>query len=84
MMGWRCGYIAYPTPEAGGPPGLFAALQKIQDTIPICPSQASAFPRRSPLSRGARCPKWTAHLNRSSKCSRSTFQTRRCDQCECG
>jgi hypothetical protein len=41
MMGWRCGYIAYPTPEAGAPADLGAQLTKVQDTIPICASQAS-------------------------------------------
>ena len=39
MMGWRCGYIAFPTPEAGAPADLGAQLTKVQDTIPICASQ---------------------------------------------
>uniref|UniRef100_A0A7S0DSD0 Aminotransferase class I/classII large domain-containing protein n=1 Tax=Amorphochlora amoebiformis TaxID=1561963 RepID=A0A7S0DSD0_9EUKA len=34
MMGWRLGYIAYP--ESLGP-----SLLKVQDTIPICPTQIS-------------------------------------------
>ncbi|OAY76383.1 Aspartate aminotransferase [Ananas comosus] len=34
MMGWRVGYIAYPTEV----PGLAAQLLKVQDNIPICAS----------------------------------------------
>eukprot|EP00249_Psilotum_nudum_P016832 c26003_g1_i1 orf=107-1297(+) len=34
MMGWRIGYIAYPS----GVEGLGAQLLKVQDNIPICPS----------------------------------------------
>jgi aspartate/methionine/tyrosine aminotransferase len=41
MMGWRCGYIAFPTPEAGAPADLGAQLTKVQDTIPICASQVT-------------------------------------------
>jgi hypothetical protein len=44
MMGWRCGYIAFPTPEAGAPADLGAQLTKVQDTIPICASQVLAHP----------------------------------------
>lgn len=42
MMGWRVGYIAYPKPAPGsnGLGDLAASLEKVQDTIPICPSQA--------------------------------------------
>jgi hypothetical protein len=36
MMGWRVGYIAYP--ESGGGE-LAAQLLKVQDTIPVCPTQ---------------------------------------------
>ncbi|KAG6542666.1 hypothetical protein Mapa_015901 [Marchantia paleacea] len=34
MMGWRIGYIAYPSSVEG----LGAQLLKVQDNIPICPS----------------------------------------------
>ncbi|KAK8936244.1 hypothetical protein KSP39_PZI013155 [Platanthera zijinensis] len=34
MMGWRVGYIAYPTEVEG----FRAQLLKVQDNIPICPS----------------------------------------------
>eukprot|EP00873_Tetraselmis_striata_P044831 jgi/Tetstr1/465095/TSEL_009823.t1 len=36
MMGWRMGYLAYP---AEGDVG--AEMDKVQDTIPICPTQVS-------------------------------------------
>ncbi|KAK9815338.1 hypothetical protein WJX72_001946 [[Myrmecia] bisecta] len=39
MMGWRMGYIAYPDFDGRGELG--AELNKIQDTIPICPTQIS-------------------------------------------
>jgi aspartate/methionine/tyrosine aminotransferase len=42
MMGWRCGYIAFPTPEAGAPADLCAQLTKVQDTIPICAPQVTS------------------------------------------
>lgn len=38
MMGWRCGYLAYPR---GGAGRLGRELLKAQDTIPICPPQVS-------------------------------------------
>lgn len=38
MMGWRVGYIAFPTGDGGR---AHQALLKAQDTIPICPTQAS-------------------------------------------
>ncbi|CAG9461340.1 unnamed protein product [Pedinophyceae sp. YPF-701] len=41
MMGWRVGYIAYPTPELGAPADLGAEILKVQDTIPICATTAS-------------------------------------------
>lgn len=37
MMGWRTGYIAYK--DADG--SFTRQLQKVQDTIPICPPQLS-------------------------------------------
>ena len=39
MMGWRVGYLALPSAAAGAAPGLFGEVSKVQDTIPICPSQ---------------------------------------------
>jgi katanin p60 ATPase-containing subunit A1 len=39
MMGWRVGYIVYP--DESQCPGLGAQILKVQDTIPICPSQLS-------------------------------------------
>ena len=39
MMGWRVGYLALPSAAGGAAPGLFAEVSKVQDTIPICPSQ---------------------------------------------
>jgi aspartate/methionine/tyrosine aminotransferase len=39
LMGWRVGYIGYPTAGAGGTLG--EQLLKVQDTNPICASQAS-------------------------------------------
>ncbi|EFN55891.1 hypothetical protein CHLNCDRAFT_94487 [Chlorella variabilis] len=41
MMGWRMGYIAYP--EAGGGGVLAGELLKVQDTIPVCPTQISQY-----------------------------------------
>ncbi len=38
MMGWRMGYIAYMDMH-----GLADQLLKVQDTIPICPSQLSQY-----------------------------------------
>jgi len=40
MMGWRVGYIVHPLPTTGAAADLSASLDKVQDTIPICPSQA--------------------------------------------
>ena len=37
MMGWRTGYLAYKD----GSGELSRQLQKVQDTIPICPPQLS-------------------------------------------
>lgn len=39
MMGWRVGYIAMP--DDSQVPGLPAQMVKVQDTIPICPTQVS-------------------------------------------
>ena len=39
MMGWRVGYLALPSAAGGAARGLFAEVSKVQDTIPICPSQ---------------------------------------------
>lgn len=43
MMGWRVGYIAFPKmhSDSGGVSALAAGLEKVQDTIPICPSQVN-------------------------------------------
>ena len=42
MMGWRVGYIAYPSAPGGGGDGFLGAqLLKVQDTIPVCPPQLS-------------------------------------------
>jgi hypothetical protein len=49
MMGWRCGYIAFPTPEAGAPANLGAQLTKVQDTIPICASQVTPSCTSTPV-----------------------------------
>ena len=40
MMGWRVGYIAYPSTN-GQEGELGMQLLKVQDTIPICPPQLS-------------------------------------------
>lgn len=37
MMGWRTGYLAYRDKNGE----LSCQLQKVQDTIPICPPQLS-------------------------------------------
>lgn len=37
MMGWRMGYLAYRDKQGR----LSEQLQKVQDTIPICPPQLS-------------------------------------------
>ena len=39
MMGWRVGYIALPDDSQA--PGLGREMLKVQDTIPICPTQVS-------------------------------------------
>lgn len=39
MHGWRCGYIAYPAMNQS----IHLALQKIQDTVPICCSMAAQY-----------------------------------------
>ena len=56
MMGWRCGYIAFPTPEAGAPADLGAQLTKVQDTIPICASQVTPFWTGTPVPNEGTAP----------------------------
>lgn len=51
MMGWRVGYIAYPTEVEG----LAAQLLKVQDNIPIC---ASIFSQRLALYSLEMGPEW--------------------------
>ena len=55
MMGWRVGYIAFPEAGAGGELG--AALLKVQDTVPICPTQLSQHVALAALEAG---PAWVA------------------------
>ncbi len=62
MMGWRVGYIVHPLPAAGATQGLAAALDKVQDTIPICPSQARR--RRPPRT----CVADTSKVNVTRSC----------------
>lgn len=47
MMGWRMGYIAYLDTH-----GLGDQLLKVQDTIPICPSQLSQYVALGALKAG--------------------------------
>jgi aspartate/methionine/tyrosine aminotransferase len=54
MMGWRQGYIAYPSTENGF---LASQLLKVQDTIPICPTQISQEVALGALEAG---PDWVA------------------------
>ncbi len=49
MMGWRMGYIAYPMANAA----LADSLLKVQDTIPICPTQISQQVALGALEAGA-------------------------------
>ncbi|KAL3678465.1 hypothetical protein R1sor_021421 [Riccia sorocarpa] len=62
MMGWRIGYIAYPTNVEG----LGAQLLKVQDNIPICPSIIGQKLALASLKAG---PEWVrqnvAHLGRN-------------------
>ncbi|CAM8885006.1 unnamed protein product [Rhodiola kirilowii] len=51
MMGWRVGYIAYPTDV----PGLAEQLLKVQDNIPICASVISQHLALFSLEMG---PQW--------------------------
>lgn len=37
MMGWRMGYLAFKDSNDT----LFRQIQKVQDTVPICPTQVS-------------------------------------------
>ena len=65
MMGWRCGYIAFPTPEAGAPADLGAQLTKVQDTIPICASQVTPSCTGTPVpNEGAAPAKHRALMSR--------------------
>jgi aromatic aminotransferase len=50
MMGWRVGYLAYPGESQC--PGLGAQILKVQDTIPICPSQLSQMVALAALQEG--------------------------------
>jgi Aminotransferase class I and II len=50
MMGWRVGYIAYPDDTVSL--GLGADMLKVQDTIPICPTQVSQKLALEALSEG--------------------------------
>ena len=50
MMGWRVGYIAYPDDSQCA--GLGAEILKVQDTIPICPSQVSQVVAHAALGEG--------------------------------
>eukprot|EP01024_Parvocaulis_polyphysoides_P035470 TRINITY_DN31422_c0_g3_i1.p3 TRINITY_DN31422_c0_g3~~TRINITY_DN31422_c0_g3_i1.p3 ORF type:complete len:205 (-),score=29.71 TRINITY_DN31422_c0_g3_i1:232-846(-) len=45
MMGWRVGYIAYKKDDENSPDQFQVGNQllKVQDTIPICPSQLSQY-----------------------------------------
>ncbi|CAA2987158.1 aromatic aminotransferase ISS1 [Olea europaea subsp. europaea] len=57
MMGWRVGYIAFPSEVEG----LSAQLLKVQDNIPIC---ASIISQRLALHSLEMGPKWvTDHVN---------------------
>jgi katanin p60 ATPase-containing subunit A1 len=49
MMGWRMGYLAYP-------PAIAPQLLKVQDTIPICPTQISQAAALGALGDGAGRP----------------------------
>ena len=52
MMGWRVGYIAYPNPQLSCDPQLGLQLLKVQDTIPICPTQISQVVAEGALQAG--------------------------------
>lgn len=56
MMGWRQGYIAYPDYDDGNLLG--AQLLKVQDTIPICPTQISQQAALGALTEAG--PGWVA------------------------
>lgn len=51
MMGWRVGYVAYPT-EPIGDLSLGAEMLKVQDTIPICATQVSQVVALEALRQG--------------------------------
>lgn len=50
MMGWRVGYLAYP--DAAAHEDLGSELLKVQDTIPICPTQVSQLVALESLKEG--------------------------------
>ena len=49
MMGWRMGYLAYDESNSD----LAESLLKVQDTIPICPTQISQHMALGALREGA-------------------------------
>ena len=49
MMGWRMGYLAYDANNTD----LAQSLLKVQDTIPICPTQISQFAALGALESGS-------------------------------
>eukprot|EP00892_Ulva_mutabilis_P011941 jgi/Ulvmu1/9119/UM005_0214.1 len=50
MMGWRVGYLAFPA--ASVHPTLGDEILKVQDTIPICPTQISQLVALESLKEG--------------------------------
>ena len=82
MMGWRVGYIAYPSAPGGGGDGFLGAqLLKVQDTIPVCPpqlSQVGASDAQSrPSGRAQGHPCFRAHCVRvrDIQCGRPCIST---------
>ena len=53
MMGWRLGYIAYPSANLVSDPQLGFQMSKVQDTIPICVSQMSQVAGLGALQAGS-------------------------------
>lgn len=52
MMGWRVGYLAYPDAPSAADPNLEDQLIKVQDTVPICPTQMSMHVALGALQHG--------------------------------
>ena len=52
MMGWRVGYLAYPDAQSAADPNLEDQLIKVQDTVPICPTQMSMHVALGALKHG--------------------------------